>query len=104
MEVKQKSLIQVSTLTAKLAKQIEKVPYCHDGVGKEICAAFEAGMTTDVSLPPYWTWGRMLDGMPDNVRCWLIQYKGQWYWMVERGEEWCKKHMGAWKPQQLFIS
>lgn len=70
-------LIKVKTLSAKMARQIQVVHWSYDEIAKEI----HEGFMEDTVRPIGWAQGEVIDGIPDNVRAWLVQYDGNWYWI-----------------------
>jgi hypothetical protein len=73
---KDTDLIKVKAMSKNMAKQVTVVVY-HDEIGKKILEGFRA----DTVRPTAWACGEVLDGIPDNVRAWLVSFEGNWYWI-----------------------
>jgi hypothetical protein len=101
MSTKIKNLLSVTTLTKKLASQIQVASYSHDpeSLHRKIMHA----LANDKLTPIGWCNGNVLDGIPDGCRAWLVKHQGQLVWIVAPDQS---SDLGQryWPVEQLFIS
>jgi len=101
MNLKEQNLIKIKSLQQKHANQIEKVTGNWHPKWKWMWEALRDNYA-EVKLL-YWAVSRPLDGMPDNMKVWLVQVEGKHlYWLAAPAEnhEYAKFGEGL---EQLFV-
>ena len=97
-------LIKVKAMSKSMARQVT-VTYFNDDMGRKIVEGFRH----DTVRPTAWACGEVLDGIPDNVRAWLVQFEGNWYWIPAPYGGKCEDSQPEWMKvccknlSQVFI-